>query len=131
MLDGIEEPISSFTGDKGYDQNSVYRAVLGKNKDAKIVIHPRVNAVLSSKRKWTHRDRHVQKIFDDGIYTWRRNSGYYQQSKVENSFYRYKTTFGKKLRARTEEGRETETVIGCKILNRFLELGRCDSEIVA
>ena len=109
----------------------MYRAVLGKNKDAKIVIHPRVNAVISSKRKWTQRDRHVQKIFDTGIYTWRRNSGYYQQSKVENSFYRYKTTFGKKLRARTEEGREVETVIGCKILNRFLELGRCESELVA
>ena len=91
MLDGIEDPISSFTGDKGYDQNSVYRAVLGNNTDANIVIHPRVNAIISKKRRWTQRDRHVQKIFDDGIYTWRRNSGYYQQSKVEKCNYRYKT----------------------------------------
>jgi hypothetical protein len=122
-LDGIEDPISSFTGDKGYDQRSVYRAVLGNNKDAKIAIHPRVNAVISSKRKWTQRDRYVQKLFDDGVVTWRWNSGYYQQSKVENCNYRYKTTFGKKLRARTEEGREVETILGCNILNRFLDFG--------
>ena len=71
----------------------------------------------------------MQKIFDDGIVTWR-NSVYYQQSKVENCIYRYKTIIGKKLRARTEEGREVETVLGCKILNRFLELGRCESGVV-
>ena len=95
------------------------------------MIHPRVNAVISSKRKWTHRDRHVQKILDEGVHQWRRESGYYQQSKVENAFYRYKTIIGRRLRARTEEGREVETVVGCKILNRFLELGRCESELVA
>ena len=108
LLKGIDGEISSLTGDKGYDQNSVYRAVRNKNKDAEVIIHPRVNAVMSDKREWTQRDRHVQKIIDDGIYTWRRESGYYQQSKVENTFYRYKTTIGKRLRARTgcEAGRK-------------------------
>ena len=38
---------------------------------------------------------------------------------------------GKKLRARTEESREVETILGCQILNRFLELGRCESKLVA
>ena len=95
------------------------------------MIHPRVNAVISKKRNWNQRDRHVQKIFDDGIVTWRRNSGYYQQSKVDNCIYRYKTIIGKKLRARTEESREVETILGCQILNRFLELGRCESKLVA
>ena len=55
---------------------------------------------------------------------------YYQQSKVENTIYRYKTIIGRKLRARTEEGREVETIIGCNILNRFLELGRSESVLV-
>ena len=109
LLDEIQQPIASLTGDRGYDQNSVYRAVLRRNKEANIVIHPRSNAVMSSgNKKWTQRDRHVQKIIDDGIYTWRRESGYYRQSKVENTFYRYKTIIGKRLRARTEEGREVE-----------------------
>ena len=87
--------------------------------------------MVSDKGKWTHRDKHVQKILDDGVHKWRRESGYYQQSKVENTFYRYKTILGKKLRARTEESREVETILGCKILNRFLEVGRCESKLVA
>ena len=49
-------------------------------------------------------------------------------SKVENTFYWYKITIGRNLRARTEEGREVEAKIGCKILNQFLELGRTESE---
>ena len=73
----------------------------------------------------------MQKIIDDGVYKWRRESGYYKQSKVENTFYKYKTIIGKKLRARTEESREIETILGCKILNRFLELGHCESKFVA
>ena len=130
LLNDFEGEISSFTGDKGYDQRSVYRAVLGKDRKARIVIHPRVNAIISTRRKWTQRYRHVQKIFDDGIVTWRRNSGYCQQSKVENCNYRYKTIIGRKLRARTEEGREVETILGCNILNRFLELGKDESVLV-
>ena len=131
LLEGIEEEISSLTGDKGYDQNSVYKAVLRDNNDANIIIHPRANAVIKEKKKWTQRDKHVQKIFNEGIHTWRRESGYYQQSRVENTFYRYKTILGKKLRARTEESREVETILGCKILNRFLDLGRCESMLVS
>ena len=130
LLNDFEGEISSFTGDKGYDQISVYRAVNRKSRKAEIIIHPRSNAVISEKGKWNNRDRHVQKIFDDGIYTWRRNSGYYQQSKVENTIYRYKTIIGRKLRARTEQKREPETIIGCNILNRFLELGRAESVLV-
>ena len=131
LLGDIDEEIASLTGDRGYDQNSVYRIVQKRNKDAAMVIHPRVNAVMSKSKEWTQRDRHVQKIIDDGIYTWRRESGYYRQSKVENTFYRYKTTIGKRLRARTEEGREVEAKIACKVLNRFMELGTAKSERVA
>ena len=131
LLKGIDREIASLTGDKGYDQNSVYKAVRNKNKDAVVIIHPRSNAVISGNNKWTQRDRHVQKILDDGIYTWRRESGYYKQSTVENTFYRYKTTIGRKLRDRTEEGREVEAKIACGILNRFIELGRAESERIA
>ena len=95
------------------------------------MIHPRVNAVMSGKKEWTQRDRHVHKIRCDGVYQWRKESGYYQQSRVENTFYRYKTIIGKTLRARSEQNREVEAKIACKILNRFLELGRAESKMVA
>ena len=127
----IKEPIASFTGDKGYDQGTVYNHILGHTPNAQIIIDPRSSTVVSDKGKWNHIDKHVQKILDDGVHKWRRESGYYQQSKVENAFYRYKTILGKKLRAITEESRETEAILGCQILNRFLELGRCDSKLVA
>ena len=110
------------------------RHILGHTSDPQIIIHPRSNAVISDKGKWTQRDklskRQVQKIFEEGIHSWRRESGYYQQSRVENTFFRYKTTLGKKLRSRREDNRHVETVIGCDILNQFLELGRCKSEMV-
>ena len=96
-----------------------------------LILFVQQRPVVSDKGKWTHRDKHVQKILDEDVHKWRRESGYYQQSKVENTFYRYKTILGKKLRARTEESREVETILGCKILNRFLELGRCESILVA
>ena len=102
-------------------------------RDANIIIHPRSNAVISDKGKWAHRNKHVQKILDDVVHKWKRESGYYQQCKVENTFLRnrYKTILGKKLRSRTEESREVETILGCKISNRFIELGRCKSKFAA
>jgi hypothetical protein len=101
-----------------------------KSEGAEIIIHPRSNAVLSEKGKWNQRGRHVQKILDEGVHQWRRDSGYNQQSRVENTFYRYKTIVGRQLRARTEKGREVEALLGCIVLNRFTELGRCRSELV-
>ena len=89
LLQDIKEPIMSFTADRGYDQNSVYRAVRKKSEEAEVIIHPRSNAVLSEKGRWNQRDRHVQKILDEGVHQWRRESGYYQRSKVENVFYSY------------------------------------------
>lgn len=50
---------------------------------------------------------------------------------MANAFHRYKTTIGKRLRARTEDGREVEAKIGCKNLNRFLELGTATAERIA
>ena len=99
-----------------------------KSKNAKVTIHPCCNALLTGSKKWTQRDRHVHKIQNDGVDEWRRESGHYQQSKVEK--HRYKTTVGMGLRARTKEGR-VEAKIGCKILNRFLTLGKSQSKRVA
>ena len=54
----------------------------------------------------------------------------FQQSKVENTFYRYKAIIGRRLRARIEKGREVEALLGCLVLNRFTELGICRLEFV-
>ena len=82
--------------------------VLHHTTDAQIIIHPRSNTVVSDKGKWIHREKYVQKILDDGVHKWRRESGYYQQSKVQNTFLlnRYKAILEKKLRVRMEKSRE-------------------------
>ena len=127
----IDEEIVSLTGDRGYDQASVYRQALQRNGNTSIIIHPRINGVHSHRKlELEQRNEHLESIRSDGIYHWRRQSGYYRQSTVENAFYRYKTIIGRKLRARGEEARETEVILGCNILNRCLELGRPDSVCV-
>jgi len=44
-LEDIESEIA-LTGDKGYDQNSVYKAVQRENSDADIIIHPGALLIL-------------------------------------------------------------------------------------
>ncbi len=128
LFDHYRGQADSFTGDRGYDQASVYREALGRNHEASIVIHPRVNGVHSHRKlELEQRNEHLERIASNGIYRWRRESGYYRQSTVENGFYRYKTIIGRTLRARGDEAREVEAILGCKILNRCLEMGRPDS----
>ena len=73
----------------------------------------------------------IKSISEDGVLAWRRASGYYRQSEVENMFYRYKTLIGDQLRARGEKSRQVESVLACNILNQFRLLGRPECELVA
>lgn len=98
---------------------------LDKNKHAKVTIHRCSSAMLAGNKKPTQRDRHVHKTPIDGVYEWRRESGHYKQSKVEN--YRHKITIERRLRARTGERGEVEATT-CKILKQCIELGRAEPE---
>ena len=126
LIEKLEQDFESLTGDRGYDTKAVWKAI----GDRKHVVHPRKNAVLSGKEEWTVRDHHVHRIKEYGVFQWRRESGYYKQSKSENTFYRYKTILGRKRRARTERNRQVETIVGCNILNKFLENGTGKSILV-
>jgi hypothetical protein len=46
---------------------------------------------------------------------------------VENTFFRYKTIIGDRLRARHPQSQETEAIIACNILNRMIAIGRPES----
>ena len=58
---------------------------------------------------------------------WKEESGYYRQARVENTFFRYKTTIGPELRARHPQAQEAEAIIACNVLNRMMGLGRPES----
>ena len=51
LLREYSGPIDSFTGERGDDQTSIYDDVLGRNRSASIVIHPRGIGVHSDRKQ--------------------------------------------------------------------------------
>ena len=66
----------------------------------------------------------LQRIRKIGRREWQKESGYRQQARVENAFFRYKSVLGGGLKARHGKAQRREVAIGCHILNRMAELGR-------
>ena len=129
LLDQIDEVIGRFIGDGIYDQEPVCAAVEAHSPGAQVIIPPRKNAALSptSDTSPTQRDEHLAAIERDGVFAWKRTSGYYAQSHAENAFARFKRVFGGGLHAKRDASQERETAIACKLLNRMRTLGRPQS----
>ena len=129
LLSQIDHEIERFVADGIYDQQPVYAAVEEHSPSACVIIPPRKNAALSpaSATSPTQRDEHLAAIERDGVFAWKRTSGYYAQSHAENAFARLKRVFGGSLRAKRDESQERETMIACNLLNRMRELGRPQS----
>ena len=73
---------------------------------------------------------HIASLERDGVCAWKRTSGYYAQSHVENAFARYKRTVGGHMRAKLEESQEREAAMACALLNRMRAWGRPQSSLV-
>ena len=122
LLDQIEGPVGSMTGDGAYDGQVVYDAVTQRHPDAAVIIPPRSTAVPND-TPTSQRDRHLQTIAEHGRINWQRSSGYGRRSLVETAMYRYKTIIGRRLRARTLPNQRTEAKIGCNVMSRMTALG--------
>jgi len=128
LLASVDDPLERFVADGMVDNATVYDA-LAEHQDGvaiEIVVPPRRNAVPSpsAQSRPTQRDIHIATIQSEGIFQWRRASGYYDQSHVENALYRYKAIIGEHLRAKRADSQQREAQLGCAILNRFRELGQ-------
>ncbi len=123
LLGTIEDDIASFTADSAYDTIAIYDAAEARN--AKVNVPPRRTATRS--RRPSNRDRTVRRVKKVGRRQWKKESGYHQQARVENTFFRYKSIIGDRLRARHPKSQEAEAIIACNILNRMTELGRPES----
>jgi hypothetical protein len=133
LLDQIDAPIQRFTADGAYDQKSVYdRVSAAGTEDVVIVIPPRRSAVSAGTTDgpWAQREAALRRIRKVGRREWQLESGYRQQARVENGFYRYKSVFGGGLRARRSTAQTKEAMIGCHILNRMADLSRPNSYAV-
>jgi transposase len=120
LIDGMTAPFASFTADAAYDTIAIYD--VAEARDAKVIVPPRKTAIRS--RRPRARDRTVRRVMEVGRRQWKKESGYHQQARVENTFSRYKSIIGDRLWPRHPESREAEALIACNILNRMFELGR-------
>jgi hypothetical protein len=123
LIGTIEDDIASFTADSAYDTIAIYDAAEARN--AKVIVPPRKTATRS--KRPNARDRTVRRVRKVGRRRWKKESGYHQQARVENTFFRCKSIIGDRLRARHPKSQEAESLIVCNILNRMTELGRPES----
>jgi len=127
FMDDVENDIKSFTADAAYDTIAIYDAA-GAH-DANVVVPPIKTATRSRRRSASPsaRDRTIISIKEVGRRRWKKESGYHQQARVENTFFRYKTIIGRGLRSRHPRAQKAEAIIACNILNRLIALGRPES----
>jgi len=127
LIDEIEGDIMSITADAAYDTIAIYDAAAARG--ARVVVPPIKTATRSRRRSRLPcaRDRTIMRVKEIGRRRWKKESGYHQQARVENTFFRYKTIIGHKLRARHLKSQEAEALIACNILNLMTEIGRPES----
>jgi hypothetical protein len=126
LLEQVEGPVTSFTGDGAYDRDDVYTEVAARHPEAAVVVPPRASAVPSDAAETapTQRDRHLRCIAERGRMGWQRASGYNDRALVEADISRWKRVIGDGLRSQTVGRQATEVAIAAGVLNRMLELGR-------
>ena len=123
LIDKVEGDVSCLTADAAYDTRGIYEAAGARG--ATVVIPPTRTATVSGRRpRSPARDRTIRQVQQAGRRQWKKDSGYHQQARMENAFFRYKLIIGESLRARSRAGQETEAILACNILNQMTQLGR-------
>ena len=127
LIDSIEGEIESLTADAAYDTLAIYDASAARGGE--VIVPPSKSATRSRQRRSrsSARDRTILRIKEVGRRQWKKESGYHRQARVENTFFRYKTIVGPRLRARNPGSQQAEVIIACNILNRMTALGRPES----
>src|SRR3712207_6396649 len=99
LLDRIDGPVASFTGDGAYDRDAVYAEVAARHPEAAVIVPPRSSAVPSAAAETdpTQRDRHLQCIAERGRMGWQRASGYNWRALVEADGSRWKRVIGDEI----------------------------------
>jgi IS5 family transposase len=127
LIDEVEDAIASFTADAAYDTIAIYETTAARG--AKVIVPPIRTATRSRRRRTLPcaRNRTIMTVKEIGRRRWKKESGYHQQARVENTFFRYKSIIGDRLRARHPKSQEAEALMACNILNRMITLGKPES----
>ena len=92
LLDQVEDGISVFTADTAYDARAVSAAA--RKRGAMVVIPPTRAARARTRPRCPAREMTVARVKEIGRMRWKKESGYHQQARVENAFFRYKSIIG-------------------------------------
>ncbi len=106
--------------DCGYDGEAMYQLL--RSKGIKPTIRPpnQPNAsVINTERRQT-----VAYKCEKGYDAWRVKNNYGRREKVENTFFRFKTSFGSKFLSRDDKNMKNELTIKCQLLNKMFEIGK-------
>ena len=116
LLEGIQA--KEVLGDSGYDGENIYQLLRGKGTLPTI----RPPNKLAPKKLKTERKRAISYQQENGYHAWRNKTKYGRREKVENTFYRFKTSFGSQFLSRDEENMKNELIIKCHLLNKMFQI---------
>jgi hypothetical protein len=113
LLDQVDGPVASVTGDGAYDRDDVYAEVTARHPAAAVIVPPRANAVPSEAAEIapTQRDTHLRCIAERGRMGWQRVSGYNWRALVEADISRWKRVIGDGLRFQTDGRQASEVMV--------------------
>jgi transposase len=110
-------------GDPGYDGENIYKML--RAKGIKPTIRPPNNLV--AKKAITERQHSATYQQTKGYHAWRNKNKYGRRELVENTFFRFKNSFGSKFLSRNDENMKNEMTIKCQLLNKMFEIGKANS----
>ncbi|SKC34246.1 hypothetical protein CZ809_03858 [Photobacterium piscicola] len=122
--------IEHVSADKMYDTNAVYQTLDEYFPDTEIVIPPKDNTFADE----VHHPKRMSNLigwFALGIIGWQSVRKYGKRNISETTMQCYKKIIGNSLHSREFENQSKEMLLGCSILNHFIQLGMPDSYRVA
>ena len=106
--------------DPGYDGENIYQLL--RAKSVKPTIRP-PNHLMIRKAK-TERQQSAAYQQTKGYHAWRTKNKYGRRELVENTFFRFKNSFGSKFLSRDDDNMKNEMTIKCQLLNKMFEIGK-------
>lgn len=125
LLEQTTSEIERVCADGAYDFEPCYQAI--KKKEAVALIPPRRDARIRAKSPFEQRDENLREIRKLGRKGWKGQSTYHRRSLVECAFFRLKTIFTDRLRAKRMETQSAEARIRCLAMNRMSKLAMPES----
>ena len=106
--------------DPGYDGENIYQLL--RTRGVKPTIRPPNH--LAVRKAKTERQQSAEYQQKKGYHAWRNKNKYGRRELAENTFFRFKNSFGSKFLSRGDGNMKNEMTIKCQLLNKMFEIGK-------